>query len=69
MNLLTGNTRYRPHIMKRQSFFTDDTRILLVLQVEYHNNDGDFSPRSEIWRDAGVEDLAELERLKEKKDA
>lgn len=57
---LTGRTRYRPlHVPWGPT--------LLVLQVEYEvtpKPDGPYEKSG--WRDAMVEDLADLERIKEK---
>jgi hypothetical protein len=56
---LTGRTRYRTH-----SRFLVGVPVL-VLQVEEEVadqlDDGDHGPISRAWRDAQVQDLAELE--------
>ena len=54
--MLTGRTRYRNAIVKRWS----GVESYLVLQVEV---EGYFTD-PKYWRDARVEDLAELEELK-----
>ena len=55
---LTGRTRYRTHAR----FIVGPT--VLVLQVEQEvadqHGDGDHGPITRAWRDARVEDLAEV---------
>ena len=57
---LTGRTRHRMQRFKEGWH----TYNVLVLQVEYHNSDCDFSPSSTLWRDARVEDLAMLDYVR-----
>lgn len=54
---LTGQVRHRTEAIKR---LFGPPRLLLVLQVEYHNHDSDFSPSLTLWRDAQSEDFEML---------
>lgn len=62
---LTGRTRFRAHLLPPHGlFFKHQPAPLLVMQVEYHNDDHMYSPLLKMWRDAQVEDLSLLSDAK-----
>lgn len=66
MSSLTGRTRHRTLIERGGVLPLPKYTTLLVLQVEVTDTSDTYQGGS-FWRDAMVEDLAELEELKGKK--
>ena len=54
---LTGRTRYRTH----SRFLVGPTILVLQVEEEVADRHGDHGPVGRAWRDARVEDMAELD--------